>query len=88
MGEQIIYNYEDFKRYNASGISLQALFCIVEYSPQALGYESYNDSLYQGSPKRYSLFRNECLEHPKDYSARLDNHIYRIWTTTPQEIPW
>ena len=85
---EIINNYEDFKAYNERMKDASSLFFVIEYSPESLGYNSYDDNQYKISTERYSLMRNECLKYPQSYNMRLDNHIYRIWTTIPKEITW
>lgn len=62
-----------------------SLWWIVEYSQASLGL---NKNEYISSPKRYSLFRNECLSHPTDFISRLNNGVYRIWTIAPYEENW
>lgn len=70
---EIITSYTEFLKYSKQ--NLDSLFWIVEY-------KNTNEI------DRYSLLRKECLQHPLDFGDRLDNHIYRIWTTTPKEINW
>lgn len=72
---EIITSYDVFKNITQNE---QTLFWIIEYNPQT--YTSQED--------RYSILRNEILKHPQDYSMRLDNKIYRIWTTIPYETAW
>ena len=72
----VIYTYDELLslgNFNA------ALFWIIEYNPDETGGDN---------AKRYSLFRNECLTHPESFKDRLNEGVYRIWTTTPREIPW
>lgn len=82
---EVIYTYQNF--LNASSGNPAALFWIVEYSPNELGFIESNIE-YLNSSNRYSLFRNECLNNPIDFKDRLDNRKYRIWTTTPKNIEW
>lgn len=70
---EVIYTYEDFISYNNRVNN--SLFWIIEYQNAE-------------EPERYSLLRNECLKHPNNFKDRLNNKIYRIWTTTPIDIPW
>ena len=53
----------------------ESLFWIIEYREA-------------DEVNRYSVMRNECLQHPTDFKDRLNNGVYRIWTITPKEIPW
>lgn len=59
-----------------------------------LAYQSYESLFwiieYRASDEahRYSIMRNECLQHPIDFKDRLNNGVYRIWKDIPQEIPW
>lgn len=55
--------------------TIDSLFWIIEYRDA-------------DEANRYSVFRNECLQHPADFKDRLNSGVYRIWTTTPREIPW
>ena len=52
-----------------------SLFLIIEY-------RDADDA------NRYSLMRNECLNHPTNFKERLNQGVYRIWTTTPRDINW
>ena len=72
----VIYSYDELL---SLGNINAALFWIVEYSPEEMGSTGV---------KRYSLFCNECLTHPEDFKDRFNKRIYRLWTTTPREIPW
>lgn len=69
----IITSYEDF--INLSKNNFDSLFWIIEY-------KNKNDI------ERYSLLRTECLQHPTDFNERLNQGVYRIWTTTPREVNW
>ena len=71
----IITSYEDFKNINQNE---EMTFWIVEYNP----------NVYDSLDNKYSILRNEILRHPQDYTTRLDEGIYRIWTITPYEQPW
>ena len=79
----VIRNYDEFLYYQTNS----SFFWVVEYSPETLGYNAQTHE-YNVDSKRYSLFRTECLTRPQDFKDRLDNGAYRIWTTTPREIPW
>ena len=70
---EIINSYEDFIDFSKT--IKDSLFWIIEYKNI--------DEIH-----RYSLLRTECLQHPLDFSQRLNDGIYRIWTTIPREIPW
>ena len=80
---EIITNYKDFLEASQRIKGLVSLFWIVEYSPTELGYSNGNDSNYINSLQRYTLMRNECLNHNTDFAERLDQHLYRIWTVMP-----
>jgi len=69
----VIYTYNEFESYGKANPAV--LFWIVEYR-NATGVE------------QYSLMRNECLSNPQTYKDRLNNGVYRIWTTTPRTIEW
>ena len=88
MNERIITDYDTFTNYNNSLGKGESLFLIVEYSPEELGFEDARDFNYISSVNRYSLMRNECLQHPQDFKNRLNEHKYRIWLGTPEEILW
>lgn len=75
MVPEIITSYDVFKNITQNN---EILFWIVEYNP-----ETY-DSLDQ----KYSILRNEILQHPQNYAQRLNEGKYRIWTTTPYEKLW
>ena len=85
---ELITSYEQFLNKTRTLSGPVSLFWIIEYSPDELGCLDENDPEYISSPFRYSLMRNECLNHPNDYSQRLNNHLYRIWITTPYNYPW
>ena len=85
---EIITSYEDFQRASRSVAGLVSLFWIVEYSPQELGYQNIYDDGYTNSLSRFSLVRNECLEHPNNFFTRLNDHKYRIWTVAPYNYEW
>lgn len=81
----VINTYQDFLTQSSG--NPDALFWIVEYSPNELNFTE--DSLaYKSSPLRYSLMRNECLNNPIDFKNRLNQKKYRIWNSTPKNIPW
>ncbi len=71
-----ITSYEDLVKYtgNMTSIGRETLFWIIEYNS--------NNSDYTEA-ERYSLLRNECLKHPRDFKERLNSGIYKIWTRTP-----
>lgn len=48
----------------------------------------YNPNVYTTEENKYSILRNEILQHPQDYLTRLNEQIYRIWTITPYEKSW
>lgn len=79
MFPDVITSYNMFTTVAFSG---ETLFWIIEYHPTEIGQN------WLTSPNRYSLLRNECLAHPQDFKDRLNEGKYRIWTTTPYEMPW
>ena len=72
----IITSYEDLIRYGGNGqtISYETLFWFIEYNPNNPDYNEI---------EKYSILRNECLQHPLDFKDRLDKGIYKIWTRIP-----
>lgn len=72
----VITSYEDLIKYSENGQTLtkESLFWIIEYNSNNLDYNEL---------QKYSLLRNECLQHPLDFKDRLDNGIYKIWTRIP-----
>lgn len=85
---EIITNYNDFLQASHSVTGLVSLYWIVEYNPKELGFQNAYDLNYINSLSRFSLMRNECLEHPDDFFTRLDEHKYRIWTVVPYNYNW
>lgn len=72
----VITSYEDLVRYSGGGVLPQeTLFWIIEYN-------SINPDFNE--IEKYSLLRNECLKHPTDFKSRLNNGVYKIWTTIPR----
>lgn len=53
----------------------ESLFWIIEYREA-------------DEVNRYSVMRNECVQHPTNFKDRLNDGVYRIWTRTPRELPW
>ena len=79
----LILTYNEFLEASHLTTGLASLFWLVEYSPNELGFSSFTDTQYLNSPLRFSLLRNECLNHPSNYSERLNKGLYRIWTILP-----
>lgn len=84
----IITSYKDFLQASRNITGLVSLFWVIEYNPKELGFKNIYDTDYINSLSRFSLMRNECLEHPNDFSTRLDEHKYRIWTVVPYNYNW
>lgn len=84
----IITNYQQFLETSQRLQGLVSLFWIVEYRPEEIGYTNTYDNAYLNSLDRFTLMRNECLNHPEDFMERLNNGQYRIWTSTPYNYPW
>ena len=74
---EVITNYDDFTFY--SGNTISSLFWIIEYNSNLI---EINDIT------KYSIMRNECLDHPRDFKDRLNSGVYRIWTVIPYEKEW
>ena len=73
------YYIQTYEEYLQNGGNTQeGLFFIIEYNPE----------YYDLPEQKYSLMRNEILQHPQDFKERLNNGVYRVWISTPIDLEW